>query len=362
MLPIQLAALTAASFASAADVTMDSLLREMTDFSASARWSSPSFTLHQSSSYDRAKVAPDKPGWFANHDFSEYIRQEHHDGRVEKVMMDAAGPGCIVRFWLTTVQNKKGTLRIYLDDKAEPVVSFPAYDLLSGDLKVSPPLDQPHPGYSPVDNGGNTLMLPIPYAKRCIVTWEEAGEGPRYYQINYRTYAPGTVVESFTREALAKARPLIEQTEEKLLSPPDDTHGKTILLEKSIPAGGKETLDLPKGPQALEQLELHVDLKDSTNSEQMLRSIILKMDFDGEQTVWCLVSDFFGSGVGINALKSWYRTVTADGTMTCRWVMPYAKSARTTLINLGDRSVSLSLKASVVHWKWDHRSMHFHAA
>lgn len=33
--------------------------------------------------------------------------------RTEKVMLDADGPGCIVRFWLTTVTNKKGTLRIH---------------------------------------------------------------------------------------------------------------------------------------------------------------------------------------------------------------------------------------------------------
>lgn len=193
-----LASLVVAPATRAAEVTLDSLLNEMTDFSAVARWPQPEFTCRQCSSYDRAEVAPDKPGWFANNDFSQYLRQEDNHGHKEEVMMDAAGPGCIVRFWLTTTKNKRGTLRIYLDGNPTPTLSFPAYDLLSGDLNLGEPLDQPHPGYSPTDNGGNTLMLPIPYAKHCKVTWEEAGTGPRYYQINYRTYAPGTRVQTFT--------------------------------------------------------------------------------------------------------------------------------------------------------------------
>lgn len=361
MLPLQIMVLTVASCATAANVSLDSLLREMTDFSSVARWPSPPFSLHQCSSYDRAKVAPDKPGWFANNDFSQYIREENHDGRTEKVMMDADGPGCIVRFWLTTVQNKKGTLRIYLDGQAEPAISFPAYDLLSGDLGLREPLDQPHPGYHPADNGGNTLMLPIPYAKHCKVTWEEAGEGPRYYQINYRTYPAGTTVRTFTRRELEEARPLIERTGEKLFSPPNDPHGKLISMEKTIAPGGTQVLNLPGGPAAVERFELKVDSNNLTNSEQALRSLILKMDFDGEQTVWCPVTDFFGSGVGINPLRNWYRTVNADGSMVCRWVMPYAESARVLLINLGNQPVSVSFKACADYWKWDARSMYFHA-
>ena len=31
------------------------------------------------------------------------------------VMLDADGPGCIVRFWLTTDRNKEGTLRFSKD-------------------------------------------------------------------------------------------------------------------------------------------------------------------------------------------------------------------------------------------------------
>ena len=344
----------------AGDVTLDSLLQEMIDPASVARWPQPAFTCAQCSSYDRAEVSPDKPGWFANNDFSQYVREEDNQGRKEQVMMDADGSGCIVRFWLTTVKNKKGILRIYLDDQTTPVLSFPAYDLLSGNLNLGAPLDQPHPGYSPADNGGNTLMLPIPYAKHCKVTWEEAGEGPRYYQIDYRTYTPGTTVQTFTPEALVAARPLIAKVEEHLLSPPEDTAGDVSSLEKIIPAGKSASIELAAGPAALRRLQLKVEADDPKQLERALRSTIIQLRFDDENTVWCPASDFFGSGVGVNALQSWYRTVRPDGTMICRWVMPYAKTGRVMIANLGEHPVKISLQALTGSWSWDDRSMHFH--
>ena len=208
-----------------ADVALEALLGEMTDYAAVARWPQPEFTCKQASSYDRATVAPDKPGWFANNDQNQFIRVETNRGRTEKVMLDADGPGCIVRFWLTTSGNKKGTLRFYLDGAAEPALSFPAYDLLGGGLKIGPPLVQPHPGYRPDGNGGNNFYLPISYAKHCKITWEEAGDGARYYQINYRTYAPGAAVRTFTRAALEAARPAVERVNKALQAPPDEPKG-----------------------------------------------------------------------------------------------------------------------------------------
>ena len=355
------AAIVISPMAHAADVTLNSLLIEMTNFSAVARWPQPEFTARQASSYDRAEVAPDKPGWFANNDFSQYIRTEDHDGRKEQVMMDADGPGCIVRFWLTTVKNKRGTLRIYFDGQPSPTISFPAFDLLSGDLNLGEPLDQPHPGYSVTDNGGNTLMLPIPYAKHCKVTWEEAGEGPRYYQIGYRTYATDKKVQTFSWQALTEARPLIAKVEKSLLTPPELLPGRKLSLDEIIPAGKSASLELPAGPAAVSQMQLKAETTDASELERTLRSTIVQLKFDKEDTAWCPASDFFGSGVGVNPLQSWYRTVKPDGTMTCRWVMPYAKTARVTIANVGEHSVKVNLRASVEPWPWDNRSMHFHA-
>ena len=344
-----------------AEVTLETLLREMTDYAAVARWPEPEFTCRQASSYDRGTVAPDKPGWFANNDQNQFIRIETNQGRTEKVMLDADGPGCIVRFWLTTDGNKKGTLRFYLDGATEPALAFPAYDLLSGDLKIGPPLVQPHPGYRPDGNGGNNFYLPIPYAKHCKITWEEAGQSARYYQINYCTYAPGTTVRTFTLAALEAVRPAIERTNRALSSAPDEPEGKSVTKEMEIAARDKLLIELPPGPAAVRRLELRVPADRLSSPERTLRSLILQMSFDGESTICCPARDFFGSGVGLNRVVSWYRTVDPDGTMVCRWVMPYQKSASVTVVNLSERPIKASLRATVSPWFWDDRSMHFHA-
>ena len=344
-------------------VTLDSLLGEMTDGAAIARLPQPEFTCRQASSYDRGTVAPNQPGWFANNDQNQFIRTEKTiEGRHEKVMLDVDGPGCLVRFWLTTDQNKKGTLRIYLDGAAEPALEFPAYNLLSGDLKIGPPLVQPHPGYRADGPGGNTLYLPIPYAKHCKVTWEETSQSSRFYQINYRIYAPGTAVRTFTRADVVAARPAIDRVNTLLANPPDKPSGQLVAMAMELPAGTARELILPHGPAAVRRLELRVPAGKLESPELALRSLVLRMECDGETTIWCPVSDFFGSGVGLNPVQSWHRTVLADGTLVCRWVMPYRKSARLAVLNLATAPISVSLKATVDRWAWDDRSMHLHAA
>ena len=341
------------------EVSTESLLKEMVNFDSVTRWPQPEFTCKQASSYDRASKSPDQPGWFANDDQNQFIRDEQFQGRTERVMLDADGPGCIVRFWLTTDRNKQGTLRIYLDGAQQPALIFPAFDLLSGNLQIEAPLAQPHPGYSFDAGGGNTLYLPIPYVKHCKVTWEEASRGSRYYQINYRTYAPGTGVRTFTWQNVESLRPLIRQVNRLLLDPPDHPPGRDWSKQGEIPANGETHLDLPSGSHAVQHLALSVS---PTLSERQLRSLVLQMICDGETNIWCPVSDFFGSGAGLNTVRSWYRTVTTNGTMVSRWVMPYQGDATVTLLNLGSEPVTVSLQAIVAPWKWDVRSLHFHSA
>ena len=339
-------------------VTLDSLLKEMVDVESIARWPQPEFTCKQASSYDRKKVAPDKPNWFANHDNTEYIRAEETDGRKENVMMDADGPGAIVRFWLTAGGPKEGTMRIYLDGATVPAVTFTEYSLLKGDLKVGAPLAQAHPG-----GLGNNLYLPIPYAKHCKVTWEEKSKnGARYYHINYRTYAAGTEVKTFALPQVEASKSLIDQVNQALVSPPQSVAGTAATLGQDLAAGAEVSLNLPSGSNAIRSLELTLKTDDTKEADRTLRGIILQLTFDGEMTTWCPATDFFGTAVGINELQSWYRTVSKDGTMRCRWVMPYEKSAKITLLNVGTQPVKAALQATTLPWKWDQRSMHFHTA
>ena len=347
-------------------VTLESLLGEMTDYGAVARWPDPPYTCRQASSYDRRSKTPADPGgWFANTDnmdgSGDSLRWETLAGRRECVLMDVDGPGCVVRFW-TGGQPPKGKVRFYLDGAEAPAIEAPLYDLLAGKSFVPRPLA--------IENAGaaGNLYLPVPYARHCKITYDEANprnpNAPppgRWYNIEYRTYPAGTKVKSFSMADFKALESTVARTAQVLLEPPARGDGKVVLLERSVAPGKEESVDLPAGPKAVLRLQASVGPEQADGAEQALRATIVRIAFDGRETVWCPVGDFSGSGVGLNELHSWYRTVGKDGALVCRWVMPYKKSARITLANLGRQTVAVRLEAVVGDWKWDARSMHFHA-
>jgi hypothetical protein len=343
-------------------VTLKSLLTEMTDFESVARWPQIPYTTKQASSYDRRSISPDKPGWFGNDDYSQYIRLEKVDGHKEQVMMDADGPGAIVRFWLTTFR-RNGKLRIYFDGATKPEIIIPGYDLMQIGLSLGSALLEAHSSYEAKEKGGSTLYLPLPYAKHCKITWEDndPDNQPRYYQVNYRTYNPGTKVRTFTIRQVKGAKGLTDFVNRKLLNPGSNETGKHVKLEGIIPLRKELAVKLPEGSSAVHFLSIKVKTEKPGDYDQALRSTILKIKFDGQQTVWCPISDFSGSGVGGKPLQSWYRTVTEDGKIVCRWTMPYNKSATISLLNLSGTSVKVSLVVITRKWEWDANSMYFHA-
>jgi hypothetical protein len=345
-------------------ISLKSLLLEMVDRETLARWPQPTYTCRQASSYDRQSRQRGSEDWFANHDWSQFIRKETTAGRTEWVMMDAEGPGSIVRMWMGNPHPERpnlGVLRMYLDGSATLVVEMPAEKFLNGGL-VGPPL-------SAVRCIGRNLYLPLPYARHCKVTydrnyWTDGKRDPdrAWYVINYRTYPPGTPVETFSRERLTAAKASLDQVQNMLLKPEDAAPKgmRTVPgIQNRLEPGGKLVRTLSEGPMAVCRLSVRVTADDL---EQALRSTVLDIRFDDERAVWCPVGDFFGSGVGLNPYRGWYQTVAKDGWMTCYWIMPFRRSAQIQLHNLGRRPVDAALgDIGVCPWKWDDRSMIFHA-
>ncbi|MBM4039225.1 MAG: DUF2961 domain-containing protein [Planctomycetes bacterium] len=348
-------------------VTLESLLHEMTDREAVARWPQLAYTCRQASSSDRRSKSPDDAnGWFANTDNMDgsgaSLRWEETAGRRECVLADVEGPGAIVRFW-SGGQQPKGKLRFYLDGAATPAIEAPMQELMSGKLFVPPPLA--------ILNAGNSLnlYLPIPYAKRCKITYDEARPGNpnapppgRWYNIEYRTYPAGTGAASFTMDDYKRCQATIERVCKALSEPPRPlVGGWPFALDAALEPGREASTDLPLKGGAVLVLEARLDGVPADQVEQALRSTVLRATFDDEETIWCPLGDFFGSGVGLNTLSNWHRTIAKDGTMSCRWVMPYQKSGRLSLLNLGKQKVGVKLKGVVGSWKWLDNSMHFHA-
>ncbi|MBN9383267.1 MAG: DUF2961 domain-containing protein [Chitinophagaceae bacterium] len=351
-------------------ITLGSLLKEMISFEPVASWPRVAYVERQASSYDRRSIAVDQPGWFANGDFNQFIRKEERGGHDEYVMMDADGPGVVVRFWLTTV-IKNGKLRFYFDNLPEPAFEIPAYDLMKGRWGLGPGLLQPHSSYEPEGKGGNTLYLPLPYRKHCKITYEFTDsaslKAAHYYQINYRTYEAGARVRTFCLSDLAVFRMFIDSAESVLWHPPVYKGGRVISKRSSVGVGARVSLDLPGGPAAVREMRLEVKVSDKEGKVpdkedmgRLLRSVILRIDFDGQRTVWCPVGDFSGSGYGGKVIRSWYRELSEGGKVISRWVMPYRRNARVSIVNGSGIKLDVSVAVRTGPWKWDSSSMYFH--
>ena len=357
-------------------VALETLLAEMTDRDAVARFPEPAFRSLQASSYDRRALAPDRPGWFANMDRSWFVRVDERAGRREHVMLDAAGPGAIVRFWGTWHGPRgdggrepfsDGTVRFYLDGSNEPAIEGPISQVLSGGWLAPPPLSQFVAPDCPPENRAHNLFLPIPFADGCRVTYETtaaiddgAYEGEAlYYQIGYRSYPPGTAVESFSRGRLEAAAQQMDRAARALAGRAfdEDLVTRSLELPVTVPPGATRSLELA-GPGAVRRIRARLSAEDEA---QALRSTVLEVEFDGERAVWCPLDAFFGCGYLAHSYSAWYTERAEDGTMEARWVMPFERRMRLTLHNLGEAEVRLSGRIDAGPWAWDERSMHFRA-
>lgn len=357
-------------------VSVKSLLEEMVDRDVKARYPDPYFTCAQFSSYDRASVSKDRPGWFGNWDRTQFYGIDTHNGRTEYVMADAKGPGAIVRFWMTFAGPDcgQGILRIYVDDMEVPAVEGKPMEILSGDKVTAYPLAASVSELSPYEQRGHNLYFPIPYSERCRITYEHEtlsadnfgardGSEAVYYNINYRTYEPGTHVIPYSEEQVAENKELIDKVNSLLKNRPSnpapERKSGRVDISTELSPDENRTFTIT-GSRAVRCLSMKID---APEIEQALRSVVLDISFDGNRTVWAPVGDFFGTGPRRLVTDTWYTSVSADGHMSAFWIMPFQEKCEMTLHNFGDQKVTVS-DAAVIYspWKWDRRSMYFGAS
>jgi hypothetical protein len=330
----------------------------MVDRESLARLPATAFRCLQASSYDRAQTDPaDAKTWFANHDYEQFIRIETNEGRKEWVIMEHRGPGCVVRFWIPLLGARNNQLvRFYFDGAKSPNIAVKFNELLSGRSFVKPPFAFVASDEKVTQGVAGDLYLPIPFASRCKITLDQL---PFYYNINYRAYEPGTNVKTFRMADYEAATACMKQTAAVLDELGNVAGGTESRKQAKIEPGAELAIDLSAGNNAVRGLEVRIDPQDAP---QVLRSAVLEATFDSRPTVWCPLGEFFGCGVRLNPVKDWNRSVESDGKLTAHWVMPYQKSGRIAVKNLGHKGIAVKLAASVSSWRWDDRSMHFHAA
>ena len=331
------------------------LIDELTDLRTLSVYPDPAFICRQFSSHDPKSVSPEQD-WFANGDRGHYLRVEEVDGRKEHVMMDAAGPGAVVRIWSA---NPQGTMRVYVDGAAAPVIEAPMTDFLSGKTEGFP-----FPIAHTVSKGWNTYF-PVPYAKHCKIT---SDKGDFYYQINYRTYDDGAAGGSFEnatplrlKERIAAAAAILDDPGGLRKVAGNDLRDRdTRTAESTLQTGDCTRLKAStKNGSAVEGLEFKVEADDM---EAALRGLVLSMTFDGLNTVQIPLGDFVGTAPGASPYASLPAGVDEDGTLWSRWWMPFGRTAAMEIVNRGADEVGLrATMITRVDVPWNDNSMYFHA-
>ncbi|HSO87711.1 MAG TPA: glycoside hydrolase family 172 protein [Draconibacterium sp.] len=349
-------------------VTIESLLTEMTDRTAVTYFPENSYKLKQFSSYDRKTVSPDNNDWWANADYTQFIREENNAGHREFVLFDAAGPGAVVRWWMTFAGQgaSAGTVRIYIDNSETPLVEGNILDILSGSYLAPEPLASSVSPETDYQQRGHNLYLPIPYSQHCKITYEcdavkfenNNWRPSIYYNIGYRTYDPKVEVESFTMDVLNRAKSSIQETAKKLLTA-DDSVGIEIKKSETLAENGIISTEFKEKGKAVSKIAVKLDAE---NINQALRSMVISISFDGKETVWIPAGEFFGTGYQIHTSQTWNSKVDENGLLEAFWLMPFKESANIKLINYGNQTVNAELSVSTKAYTWKNSSMYFGAS
>ncbi|MBS3808277.1 MAG: DUF2961 domain-containing protein [Bacteroidales bacterium] len=350
-------------------VTLESLLSEMTDRQAVTHLPDPSYILKQFSSYDRRSTTPGEKGWWANRDFTHFIREEENQGRREFVMFDAQGPGAVVRWWSTFAGEgaADGTVRIYIDRQEEPVFEGNILDLLSGDMLASEPLAASVSPETDYKQRGHNLYLPLPYNEHCKITYEcdavqidDTTRKPSiYYNIDYRSYADDVQAESISPAVLEQNRENIKAVGQQLLEGFSGQPRNMMEESQTLEPGESTTFTLEETGKAISYLSAHIE---SDDRHQALRSTVLSVSFDGEETVWIPVGEFFGTGYQVYPSQTWYTSVSESGKMESYWLMPFREEVEIQYTNHGDEDIKLRASAGFDDYRWNSSSLYFGAA
>jgi D-arabinan exo alpha-(1,3)/(1,5)-arabinofuranosidase (non-reducing end) len=365
---------SAAAGSADVEITIRTLIEEMADLGRLARWPEPGYRTIQFSSYDRRSTTAEAPGWFSNADgfggepipaFLKVLREPTKDRAGLYLLAEVSGPGAVVRGWSA---GMGGTLRVFVDPSPAPGASEgtliwegAAYDFLarrSGrylkdagmSLDARDALSQNDADY-----------LPIPFSRGLRVTWEGKLGELHFYHLQVRVYPPQVKVRTFDpKRDLRDAEPQLRQAVTRLLEP--TVQGEDPLKFDGTAEAGRAWNWSPqsKGPGAISELKLKLK---AGQLDEALRGCLLRVAFDGSQRpqVEAPAGDFFSSGPGVNPFSSLPFSVEADGTMTCRFVMPYEQSVRLELVNFTKDPVQFEGSVRLAPWQWDERSLYFRA-
>jgi hypothetical protein len=136
---------------------------------------------------------------------------------------------------------------------------------------------------------------------------------------------------------------------------------KVTCLKVNIPKKSRKEMMWYQGTGAIEYFSVKVSGNDF---HEFLRQNILNIYFDGSPSpqVQSPIGDFFGAAPGLNPYRSLPFSIHPDGTMVCRFLMPFRDSVRIEIENLSGGDILVSGSVGITNYEWKPgKSMYFNA-
>ena len=350
-------------------ITTASLLGEMADLQRLAILPEENYRTIQFSSYDRRSTRPTDSCWFSNDDgfgneplpgFEKVLAKPDADGIGEYLICDIRQPGAIMRLWTAGLNGK---IRLFLDNTEKPVFEGDAQDFFWKTTRIFAG-KAVKPEYADMFRQFDATYFPIPFSSSCRIEWMGDIAKIHFYHVGLRIYDPGVKINTFRISDFGDYVSKIEEVRSVLNNPGQNDTKENSKIEKGeteISDSAKKEIYYKKGTGAIEYFSVRISALDFENA---LRKSILTIFFDDSSVpqVEVPVGDFFGSAPGLNPYNSLPFTVQPDGTMICRFVMPFKKSVRIGIENYSGGKIKLERAIRIEERKWeDGKTMHFRA-
>ena len=348
-------------------IKTEKLLQEMTDLGRLTLLEDGFYRSVQYSSYDRRSKSPSVSGWFANEDgfggeplpgFEKVLKEPDSTGIGEYLICDINEPGVIQRLWSAGITGK---IRLFLDNLSVPFYDGDAKPLFHNTISAltSGEIDMDYTGSV---RQFDATYFPVAFTKSCRIEWIGNIQELHFYHVGLRIYKKGTNVESFRNVNLKLLKDKLDETAIALADPDHSksaTEGVELNKVSAINKGESILVFNLQGEKAIDKFSVKVNTSDIENA---LRKCILTIYFDDSSIpqVNAPLGDFFGAAPGINPYVSLPFSVNDDGSMICRFVMPFRINARVLVENNSDETVEIISSAHISENKWiDGNSMHF---
>lgn len=245
------------------------------------------------------------------------------------VIAEDHGAGEVDSIWFTRDGGNVraiGAIRIELD--GHTVVEAPLQSLVDGAMGA--PFVWPLVANAAQSPGGVYIKVPMPYRQSMRISVASHLE---YYHVDYRRFSTADGVSTFSPsdpalDVLATLR--AAGTNDPKPASATAAHSNRVV---ELPAGAGAPLAEPAGSGTISALRLRL----AEPTDQLLSGLRLQIEFDGQTLVDSPLGEFFGAGLGANDVRSlMFATIPQpDGSLTLSawWPMPFAHTARITLVN-----------------------------